>query len=333
MELGRSRNASSRSMVWMALLVLAALTPVAAWAQEKPQAQSQTQSREYVIGNDDVLQVSVFLRPELERTVTVNNQGNIVYPPLGELKAAGLTTRQLSDRLADRLSSYLRTTATVTVTVKEYLSRGVQVTGAVVRPGRYGAEEMPGLLDVINQAGGPLTDADLSRVVVVRREPGGQKQFPADLAEALQTGSEKGLPALRPGDIILVPSRSAASGTINTHDSAGILGEVSRPGLYPVSEGQDLWVALAQAGGPTGRADLGDVHVLSKDQDVRNAVTVNLKETLSRGYKTPFMIRPGDIVFVDAKGIGFWAGFSSVLAVTTDIANLILLVEVLKSEN
>jgi len=306
---------------WTGLLALAVLMlPAAALAQ----------SADYVIGADDVLQISVWMRPELERTVSVNTQGNIVYPPIGELKAAGLTTRQLADRLADRLSSYLRTTATVTVTVKEYLSRGVQVSGAVAKPGRYGFETMPGLLDVINQAGGALPDADLSRVIVVRREAGGQRQYPADLAQALQTGSERGLPVLKPGDVVIVPGRGGVAGGTGTADAAGILGEVSRPGLYSVGVGQDLWMALAQAGGPTSRSNLAIVHVLSKDQEVRNAVTVDLKETLSRGYKTPFMVHPGDIVFVDARGGGFWGVFVGFLNVTRDIANLVALVEVLK---
>lgn len=321
MKTSRSpRTLRSMAGGWMSLLTLAILLPA---------APALAQSTEYVIGSDDVIQISVWMRPELERAVTVNQQGNIVYPPLGEIKAAGLTTRQLADRIADRLSSYLRTTATVTVTVKEYLSRGVQVTGAVAKPGRYGFETMPGLLDVINQAGGPLPDADLSRVVVVRREAGGQKQYPADLAQALQSGSERGLPVLRPGDVILVPGRSAAAGGGGTADAAGILGEVSRPGMYSVGAGEDLWIALAQAGGPTTRADLAEVHVLSKNQEVRNAVTVDLKETLQRGYKTPFIVRPGDIVFVDARGGGFWTAFTTFLGVTRDVANLVALVEVL----
>jgi hypothetical protein len=136
---------------------------------------------------------------------------------------------------------------------------------------------------------------------------------------------------LKPGDVVIVPGRGAGSGSgTGMVDAAGILGEVSRPGLYSVGVGQDLWVALAQAGGPTTRSNLSEVHVLSKDQEVRNAVTVDLKETLSRGYKTPFIVRPGDIVFVDARGGGVWGAFVTFLGVTRDVANLVALVEVLQ---
>jgi polysaccharide export outer membrane protein len=74
-------------------------------------------AEDHVLGADDVIAVSVWLHPELERTVTINGSGMITYPPLGEIRAAGLTPRQLGDPLAERLGGFLRQTPAVRVTV------------------------------------------------------------------------------------------------------------------------------------------------------------------------------------------------------------------------
>jgi hypothetical protein len=58
---------------------------------------------------------------------------------------------------------------------------------------------------------------------------------------------------------------------------------------------------------------------------------VNLRETLSKGNKSPFRVHPGDIVFVDTKGITLWGGFIELLHVTADIANVVAIVRVLNN--
>ena len=292
---------------------------------------AEAQQDEYVLGTDDVLAISVWMHPELERTVTVDARGNIVLPPIGEVKAAGLTAKQLADRISDRVSSYLRQTTTVTVSVTQFLSHSVYVSGAVARPGRYGFDQIPGLLDVLSQAGGALPTADLSRVQVLRREGATLRGLPADLTTALQMGTEEGLPRLLPGDAIVVPA-SAPGGAL-TSDAVGVLGEVGRPGLYSVGAGQDLWMLLAQAGGPTGRSNLSAIRVLSAGQpDARSAVTVNLQETLQRGNRSPFIVKPGDIVYLTPRGAGLWGGFLTMMAVTRDVVGVIAVVRVLERQ-
>ncbi len=287
-------------------------------------------AQDYTIGPEDKLQISVWRHPELDKTVTVEADGDIVFAPVGSIKAAGSTAAQLGERLGDRLSAYLRETVSASVTVIEFMSQSVFVSGSVARPGRYGFERMPGLLDVINHAGGALPEADLRRVQILRREGDrGRQVLAVDLSEALQRGSEAGLPTPQAGDIILVPSAAALGGAL-TVDAAGVLGEVLRPGLYPVGTGQDLWWVLAQAGGPTTRANLGGIKVLRKEQDTRRATTVNLQQVLDRGSRSPITIQPGDLVYLEPKGLSAWDGFVTLLGITRDVASLIAIVDVLQ---
>lgn len=303
------------------LLVLAALGLGAAAAR----------AVEYTLGYEDGVAVSVWMHPELERTLTIGSDGNVTYSPIGEVKAAGLTTKQLADRIADRLSTYLRQTVTVTVTVSQYLSRSVFVSGAVAKPGRYGFENIPGLVDVVSQAGGALPGADLSAVQVIRREGEARRTLTADVASALRDGVVSGLPSLRPGDTVVVPGGMGAAAAA-PGEGAGVIGEVTRPGIYPVGAGQELWALLAVAGGPTPRSDLTTVRVLTRTGAGQAVVTVNLRDALRRGTPAPFMVRAGDVVVISptsATAIGqTWTGLTAVLAVSRDLLNLAVLRDV-----
>ena len=130
--------------------------------------------------------------------------------------------------------------------------------------------------------------------------------------------------------MVVVPTAVSLVGGIGNEQGVGVLGQVNRPGLYPVGPNEDLWVALALAGGPTTVAKLSTIRVLTKDQSAQTAVTVNLQETLQRGNKQPYMIQPGDIVFVDSKGPSFWGVFSQLLNTSRDVANLVAIVHILQ---
>jgi protein involved in polysaccharide export with SLBB domain len=246
-----------RRMGGVGLFIVGLATAGTAWSQTTPApaATPANPNGEYVIGVGDELQVSVWAHPELERAVVVSRQGTIIFPPVGEIKAIGLTARQLSDRVADRLSTYLRQGAsTVTITVKTYASQAVYVSGAVVTPGRYGGETVPTLMEAINMAGGAASNADLNRVTIIRKTGAPPFQITVDVETAMRQGTTDALPALRPGDMIVVPVAVNLVGGVGNEEGVGVLGEVNRPGLYPVGPNEDLWAALRLAGGPTAAA-------------------------------------------------------------------------------
>src|SRR5260221_13740820 len=95
------------ALVTFVILMLAIGTGTAG---AQPGATAPAPSADYMIGPEDVLQVSVWMHPELERSVTVDTKGNITFAPIGEIKAAGYSAKALSDRVSDRLSTYLRQT-------------------------------------------------------------------------------------------------------------------------------------------------------------------------------------------------------------------------------
>ena len=286
-------------------------------------------AEDYVLGPDDVVAISVWLHPELERTVTVNSGGSIVFPPVGEITAAGLTPKQLGDRLADRITAYLRQAATVTVTVKDFLSHSVYVSGAVAKPGRIGFEHIPSIVDVITAAGGALTTADLSRVQVVRQDGNQRHTLVADVASVIHDGSVENLPKLQPGDMVMVPALLGANAA-GSSEGASVLGEVARPGIYPASAGVDLWALLASAGGFTARANLHHVRIMTRQGDAASVTEVNLSDMLQRAPRASIVVKPGDVVMVPATGGSPATFFTQTLQLAIAALNVAVLVDVLK---
>jgi polysaccharide biosynthesis/export protein len=310
---------------WPPLASLVSLLVVVAALFITPLAQAE----DYQIGAEDVLQISVYLHPELERTVTVDANGTITLPPIGAIKAVGLTPRQLGDQIADKLSTYLRSTTAVTVTVTQYMSRSVFVTGSVARPGRYGFEIIPSLPDAIAQAGGAVVGSDLSRVQVIRSEGTQRKTLYADVARVLRDGDTSALPGLKSGDAIVVPQGIGAAAYAGQGVGGAIIGEVQHPGIYPVGTGQDLWTVLAGAGGVTPNADLRNVRILTRQGEGYNALRLDLKQILDNGSRSGLTVKDGDVVYVpssQSSGVSrATLALLTVLGVTRDVLNILVL--------
>lgn len=304
------------SLIVMFTIVCA---PLAAWAEE------------YVLGSEDVIAVSVWMHPELERTLTINSEGNVTLPPIGEVKAAGLTTKQLGDRLAEQLTRYLRSTTNVTITVTQFMSRSVYVTGAVSKPGRYGFEHIPSLPDVISQAGGALTGADLSQAQVVRKDGDQRRTMPVDLAAALRGGDTSALPELKSGDTIVIPG-PGAGGAVGG-EGVGVLGEVTKPGLYAAAGKMDLWAAIAMAGGTTAKGNLADVRVLTRADGGQTVTIVNLREVLDHGSRASVSLSPGDVVVVMPKGPSVWSALTTILGLSRDLLNIVVVADYFQNKS
>ena len=83
-------------------------------------------------------------------------------------------------------------------------SRFVKILGAVNKPGFYPVTESASVFDLLYLAGGPSTDANMSKVRIVSA-PGGQKaDFVLDMQKFIDEGKTENLPLLSEGDMIIV---------------------------------------------------------------------------------------------------------------------------------
>jgi len=285
-------------------------------------------AQEYVIGQDDILSIQFWQQPDLNTRVKVGQDGKIALPIIGSVTAAGLTPTQLGEKIVEKISIYNKGITQATVVVTGYGSKKIYLTGQVLAPGKYTFETIPNLWKAILEAGGPTEIAILSGVTIIRGE--GEKPILVDLTKFLETGDSSLLPPLRSGDTVYIPGISTGGGSTELGGKRVYLyGEVARPGAYTIEKNLSLLAAIVMAGGPTPDAKLSEVTIVSQGIPYSRVAKVNLEEYTS-GVPSPFLLRPGDTIFVPRRSSfwrGFWGTTRDVIGILGTLSGIYLLVD------
>ncbi|MBM3301421.1 MAG: polysaccharide biosynthesis/export family protein, partial [Deltaproteobacteria bacterium] len=107
----------------------------------------------YLIGAEDVLEISVWQNQDLSRTVTVRPDGVISLPLVGDVQAAGMTPQALKIEIGRKLVPYMDA-PNVAVIVQQINSWRIYVQGEVRSPGVYPIRSQVALSQAITMAGG-----------------------------------------------------------------------------------------------------------------------------------------------------------------------------------
>jgi polysaccharide export outer membrane protein len=161
----------------------------------------------YRIGSQDVLEISVFQAPDLTKTVQVAESGTINLPLVGDVRAGGVTARELEQELKARYGKRYLHNPQVSVFVREYNSQRVTVEGAVERPGVYPYRGQITLVQLMATAGGMKDVADGSEVMVFRTASGKREAARFDVDE-IKAGRAAD-PAIMQGDVVIVGTSTA----------------------------------------------------------------------------------------------------------------------------
>ncbi len=91
-----------------------------------------------------------------------------------------------------------------TITGAEQLKIYAYIWGQIRKPGLYIVPDDTDLLTILSLAGGPTETAKLSQIKIIRPTAGKEKVFLVNLKKYMETGDEKMIPVLKPGDTIVV---------------------------------------------------------------------------------------------------------------------------------
>lgn len=176
----------------------------AAISEDSVQSRTPAMDSDFVIGNDDVLAISVWKEPELSRVVPVRTDGRISLPLIGELQASGKMPKELQADIATRLRSFI-SEPEVTVIVQEIKSQRFNILGHVQKPGSYLLSPPTTLVDAIAIAGGFRDFAKTKSIYVLRDDGGREVRLRFNYEQVIRGLHPDQNIQLRPRDTIVVP--------------------------------------------------------------------------------------------------------------------------------
>jgi polysaccharide export outer membrane protein len=246
------------------------------------------------IGPGDLVETSEYHTPEFHAQVRVSATGTVMLPLVGEISIEGMDETAAARAIeAALVSKGMLLHPQVTVMVTAYAGQDVTVLGEVARPGVYPYAVHHRLLDLISSAAG-LTPTAGSLVTIEHRDA----QTPQAVVLRGRGAGAGQNPELEPGDTIEVQKAGLVY----------VIGDVLRPGGFPVDPSQRLTVvqALTLAWGPTQNAALGKALLIREQNDGRTVTALNLKRLL-RGEDPDLPIEDRDILFVpDSTAKNLW---------------------------
>ncbi|MBN1808848.1 MAG: polysaccharide biosynthesis/export family protein [Planctomycetes bacterium] len=250
-----------------------------------------------VIAVGDTLDIVVYKAPDLSVQVKVPESGEVLYPILGRMTVAGMSTGQVAGRIADELErrGHLHSPE-VSATITRMAEYRIFLLGAVKDPGPIVVSRARPLYltQAIALVGGFAAAADRGNVRIVRRPLGGKAEvLHVDVDAVLEKGRAEEDIRLADGDTVFVAQVEAIY----------VYGQVNTPGAYRPPPGVEATVSriVSLAGGTTRFARTNKTRVIHRNADKQgNRIeTVDLKAVVESGMiEKDARVYPGDIIFV-----------------------------------
>jgi len=267
-------------------------------------------SRDYRLGPDDLVQITLYNIPEQEARITprtttlrVSQDGIITLPLIGSMEVRGKTTAELERELNQRYTKFIRNPQ-VGVLVTEFRQR-VSVMGAVQKPGVFELTGLKTVVDALALAGG-VTERAGNQVHIYRQDASGARQsIIIDLMMLASSGGQIMGPdgpasvnmPLQAGDVVNVPQ----SGMFFVD------GAVGKRGSYPLVRSYTLTQAIATAGGMDPElADYSGITINRRVNPEKLEIIQADWDAITSGRSVDPLIQPDDVVLVPMSGFKYF---------------------------
>jgi polysaccharide biosynthesis/export protein len=181
------------------ILIVAVCSLSTAHAQENVAA-----GEAYEVQPSDVLFISVWKEPELQKEVLLRPDGAFTFPLSGEINARNKTVEELRIELTRRLSRYIPDLV-VTVSVLQVNGNKVYVIGQVNQPGQFIVNPRVDVMQALSMAGGTTPFADLKNIRILRRTRTGQSALEFRYDDVIRGRRLEQNIVLESGDVVVVP--------------------------------------------------------------------------------------------------------------------------------
>jgi polysaccharide export outer membrane protein len=285
----------------------------------------------YIIRPGDILDISIpdivtlnsasapSILPGPGRGYVVSPEGNIFLPYSGTLAVDGLTPSQAQTVVTKALGQYLKQPQVV-VSVLEYRSQRVLLSGQVPKPGYLPISDVPlTLIGALSEAGGvaaqrglrdprpiggttqnqPLEFPDFSRVLLRRN---GQKQI-IDVEKIIDQGDTQNDIVLQDGDVVVVPRVQRAN--------IFVLGEILKPTLFEITPKQTNLAEVLMAAGGINQltSDPARLYIVRGNPAAPTVYQIDAHAPDGMLLAQQFEVQPRDVIYVAEATATRWNRF------------------------
>jgi protein involved in polysaccharide export with SLBB domain len=201
---------------------------------------------DYILGPGDNVVISLWGRVEGEYNLTVDREGKVFIPKIGELAVWGKSLDDFRTYAHNRFSQ-VYSEFQLNVSLGKIRSIRIYLTGEVNHPGAYTVSSLTSLFNALYLAGGPNENGSMRDIRLMR---GGKQVVSLDLYKFLLEGDNRSDLRLESGDAIFVP----VAGT-----RVAIRGQIRRPAIYELTHNETSLELVKLAGNALPQAHLDRV--------------------------------------------------------------------------
>lgn len=238
----------------------------------------------YVLGPGDQLDINVYGVQQFGYSATISKNGTVNIPNVGEVFLSGLAFEAAKNKLQKQIGRIYSTLASngskLSVSVSNYRTILVTIIGAQ-QPGNYRLSAMSSVYNALHVAGGPSDIGSYRKIELIRNN---KVIRTIDLYRFLTKGDQSDNVSLTDNDVIRIPSYD---GRITLE------GEIKRPGIFEVINGENLQNVINYASGFTENAYKN--RILVKQKTSTELKVTDLNETTFGAY----VPKAGDLISVD----------------------------------
>ena len=222
--------------------------------------------QDYIIGENDVLKVTVYDHDDLTTTVRVGGDGTIILPLLNRVEVAGLTIIRISSKITALYADGYIVNPQVNVFIEAFRSKKAVILGQVNKPGLYELQGRTTFLELLSKAGGLTEDA--GDKTIIKRKQGSnaseeeQSILTIDMIQLVEKGDTSQNIQILDGDNIYI----AKAGVFY------VSGEVNKPDAYKFEENMTVIKAITKAGGFSDKASKRHVSIIRKIHDRKQVI-------------------------------------------------------------
>jgi len=209
----------------------------------------------YILGPGDELQVSVYGVQEYNANIPVSVEGKITIEYVGQISVSGMSIEAATQKIKASIAKVYSTVASgqsqVSVSLSRIRTLKITIVGGK-QPGNYSISSLATVYNALHLAGGPGKNGSYRNIELIRNN---KVYKNIDIYKFLVKGDQSDNISLKDNDVIRIPAYS---------QRVSVYGEVKRPGIFEMKNGETFSDLLNFASGFSESAYTASVNVIQK---------------------------------------------------------------------